>query len=376
MANYRIVSSDNHIAEPPDLWTSRMGPDYQDRCPQLKPIEDGQGQVWVCDNLTKQGPGQGSNVGKRFENPDSIKRLNVFEDVRPGGYIPDEAIKDMDLDGVDAGIVYPTVGFGLFQVVDSELRSAVFKTYNDFAAEFCGAYPKRLGGIAMINIEDIEGAVSELERCRNLGFVGGMIASYAPLWRPYDSTEYDPIWAAAQDLDFPLGLHAATNAAGAPEVIMEIGRSVVTIHARVCNMDHYVRMSLSEMIYSGVFQRFPRLQIGSVEFELSWIPHFLDRLDFNYTQRGIQGRIERFKNDMIPSDFFHRNVFVGFQEDALGIKMRDIIGVDNLQWGSDYPHTESTFPKSREILEEILVECTDEEKAKIAGGNAARIYKI
>ena len=79
---------------------------------------------------------------------------------------------------------------------------------------------------------------------------------------------------------------------------------------------------------------------------------------------------------MLPSDYFHRNVFLGFQEDALAIKLRDIIGVDQLLWGSDYPHTESTFPRSRQILEEILADCTDEERAKIAGGNAARVYKI
>ena len=79
---------------------------------------------------------------------------------------------------------------------------------------------------------------------------------------------------------------------------------------------------------------------------------------------------------MQPSDYFHRNVFLGFQEDDLGIRLRDIIGVDNLQWGSDYPHMESTFPKSQEILEEILMDCTEEEKAKIAGGNAARVYRL
>ena len=77
---------------------------------------------------------------------------------------------------------------------------------------------------------------------------------------------------------------------------------------------------------------------------------------------------------MLPSDYFHRNVFLGFQEDALGIKERHIIGVDNLHWGSDYPHQESTFPRTRQILEEILAECTEEEKAKIAGGNATRVY--
>ncbi|MDH3598451.1 MAG: amidohydrolase [Candidatus Tectomicrobia bacterium] len=130
------------------------------------------------------------------------------------------------------------------------------------------------------------------------------------------------------------------------------------------------------VIYSGVFERYPKLQVGAVEHELSWVPHFLDRLDYNYNQRsaGIVGY--RFKEDMLPSDYFRRNIFLGFQEDALGIQLRDHIGVDTLQWGSDYPHQESTFPRTREILAEILSECTEEEQAKIAGGNAARVYGL
>jgi predicted TIM-barrel fold metal-dependent hydrolase len=139
-------------------------------------------------------------------------------------------------------------------------------------------------------------------------------------------------------------------------------------------------MSLAQMIYSGVFQRYPKLQVGSVEMELSWAPHFLERLDYNFTQRARdlfkKGYWNRYTGNMLPSDYFHRNVFVGFQEDALGIKNRHIIGVDNLQWGSDYPHPESTFPRTRQILDEILADCSEAEKAKIAGGNAARIYHL
>ena len=126
-----------------------------------------------------------------------------------------------------------------------------------------------------------------------------------------------------------------------------------------------------------VFQRYPKLQIGSVENELSWAPNFLDRLDYTYTQRTIrEGWWDRFTGDKLPSEYFHSNVFMGFQEDGLGIRLRDVIGVDNLMWGSDYPHAESTFPRSRQILEEILEGCTEEEKAKIAGGNVARVYNL
>ena len=130
------------------------------------------------------------------------------------------------------------------------------------------------------------------------------------------------------------------------------------------------------MIFTGVFERHPKLQIGAVEMELSWVPHFLDRIDYTYNQRQVEFTPYRFKEDMLPSDYFHRNVFLGFQEDAVGIRLRDLIGVDSLMWGGDYPHPESTFPRSRQIIDEILMECTEEEKAKITGENAARVYNL
>ena len=135
-------------------------------------------------------------------------------------------------------------------------------------------------------------------------------------------------------------------------------------------------MSIADMIFAGVFERYPTLQVGSVEMELAWVPHFLERMDYTYTQRAQIGSWYRSKEDMLPSDYFHRNVFLSFQDDPLGIKMREIIGVDSLLWGSDYPHQESTFPRSREILGEILADCTEDEKARIVGANAARIYHL
>ena len=172
----------------------------------------------------------------------------------------------------------------------------------------------------------------------------------------------------------PLSLRSATNRFGSGEGdrVPESGpRLAISI-----NFDHYVRMSLTDMIFSGVFERYPTLQVGAVEHEVSWAVHFLDRIDWNYRQRPAAIAGYRFKENMLPSDYFRRNVFISFQEDPVGIRLRDYIGVDTLQWGSDYPHVESTFPMSRQVLEEILVDCAEEEKAKIAGGNAARVYKL
>jgi predicted TIM-barrel fold metal-dependent hydrolase len=129
------------------------------------------------------------------------------------------------------------------------------------------------------------------------------------------------------------------------------------------------------MIFSGVFERHPRLMLAIVEFELSWAPNVLASMDYTYRERHGEA-IYRFKNDMLPSDFFHRNVLLSFQEDAIGIRLRDVIGVDNMMWGSDYPHSESTFPQSQQILRDILAGVPASEQAKIAGGNTARLYNF
>ncbi len=134
-------------------------------------------------------------------------------------------------------------------------------------------------------------------------------------------------------------------------------------------------MSLCDMIFSGVFERHPRLTLAIVEFELAWAPNVLSSMDYTYRERHGEA-LYRFKNGMLPSDFFRRNVVLSFQEDAIGIRLRDVIGVDNMMWGSDYPHSELTFPQSRKILAEILEGVPEVEQAKIAGSNTARVYKF
>ena len=373
MANYRVISSDNHVIEPPDLWTSRTEARFRDRVPQIIRTESGV-DWWYCDGYWLSSVFPGTQTGVRFEEPEKLKvDRDTFEDVRPGGYIPEEHIKDMDVDGIDVGFLYPTTGLALFSMPDSELLTSMFRTYNDWLAEFCGGFPKRLKGIAMVNIDDVQEGIRELERCAKLGFAGAMITVYPSENRPYDSPEYEPLWAVAQDLQIPLSLHTGTNRPSPGQEFQDLLSATPWVFS---NFDHWVRMSLGQMIFSGVLERYPKLQVGAIEMELSWVPHFLDRMNYTYTQRQIEFSPYRFKEDMLPSDFFHRNVFLGFQEDSLGIRLRDIIGVDNLLWGGDYPHSEGTFPRSQEILEEILVDCTEEEKAKIAGGNCARIYNL
>ena len=379
MDEYRIISSDNHVVEPPDLWTTRIEPKFRDRGPRVEKDEDGH-EFWYVDGLKSQSfASMASQPGVRFENPKDLKKYDEWENARLGAYIPEEAIKDMDIDGVDVGLIYPSVGqIMYFSVKDSLLMDAVCRVYNDWVAEFCSANPSRLKGICMINLDDVQTGVKELERCAKMGYVGAMVPNPPPIeyGRSYRSPEYEPFWAAAQDAGMVLGLHLGTPRMRIGGVWDYLLTSEGFTNLVSVNGDLLPRISLTDMIQSGVFERYPKLMAGSVEHELNWVPYFLQKLDYAYEQRssGVHGY--RYKNDMRPSNFFHRNCFCDFQEDPEGVKNREIIGVDNILWGSDYPHVESTWPRSRQIIDQTLADCTEEEKAKIVGGNAARIYRI
>ena len=375
MADYRVISSDNHIVEPPDLWLERMEPGFKDQAPVMRDTENG--PFWfVEDRMTFNINSMASQAGRRFEDADSLQTVDAWENARLGAYIPEEAIKDMDFDGIDVGIIYPSLTIFLYAFVEgSDLLSAILRAYNGFAAEYCQAEPRRLKGVATINIDDVSDGVTELERCAKLGFVGAAIPEYMSA-RPYFDEANEPLWAAAEDLDMPLGLHISTARVKAGRGWDRELDSFGFANLMLDNADFWVRVSLTEMILSGVFERHPNLKVGVAEHELNWAPYWMERMDYSYNERAAGRAGFRLKNDMLPSDVFHSNCFVDFQEDALGITHRDIIGVDNILWGSDYPHTEGTFPKSREFIENTLADCTQEEKEKIVAGNAARIYRL
>ena len=171
MADYRVISSDSHVIEPADLWATRIEHKFRDRAPEIVTLEEG--DWWFCDGRKVIGLGIGTQAGVRFEHPEDLRQGASFEDVRPGGYIPAEHVKDMDADGVDAGVVYPSISFMMYNVVpESDLLSAIFHAYNGWVGEFCKSHPDRLKPIAMLNLDDLDLAIKDLQHYANLGFVG------------------------------------------------------------------------------------------------------------------------------------------------------------------------------------------------------------
>ncbi|PON19896.1 hypothetical protein C2W62_00335 [Candidatus Entotheonella serta] len=369
MANEIVISSDSHVFEPPDLWTTRIDKAFKDRAPRMERVGEAD-HIVVEDGQTLAGIGLISNAGARFEAPETISDHAKFEDVHTGGYDPDQHMVDMKIDGVSGEVLYPSQGLFYFKVEDSKLQEAIFRTYNDWLAEFCQTNPQRLKGLAMISLDDVQSGIREMERAAKMGLCGAMIAEYPFEARRYLEPEYEPFWAAAQDLNMPLSLHTATKREG-----KSTGSYQRTLHdaSRRATKAFLPAISMCDMIFAGVFERYPKLKLAIVEFELSWVPYVLTNMDYCYRERHEETSY-RFKNQMKPSDFYYQNVYLSFQEDDIGVRLRDVIGVDNMMWGSDYPHSESTFPRAREVLDEILQGVPDDERAKVVGLNTARLY--
>ena len=370
MDGYRILSSDSHIVEPPDLWQERIDPEFKDRAPRLVLEEDH--HQWYVDGDHQFSSMSLGQAGQRFLDPSKIVTKALFEEVTPrGGYDPHAHVEDMDQDGVAAGVLYASTGLLAFCVPDSELLSAICRACNDFMIDFCKPYPERLKGIGMINLDDVADGVDELKRIAGKGLAGAMIAT-PPLEHRYDDPIYEPLWAAAQELSIPLSLHSgAIRSKQWPTDVPTGSDRVAFVSTRLNN----VVTCLASMTFSGVFERYPRLKVVAAEFEVSWVPWFMMRIDDIYKYRSIGFIGHRFDDaDALPSDFIRKNVYYSFQEDHFTLQTRHIIGVDNLMWGSDYPHPEGTFPKSKEIVERVFQGIPDDEKAKILGGNCAEVY--
>src|SRR5215831_6899323 len=209
MTSSKMISADSHFTELLDLWTSRLDVKFGDLAPRV--VNNDKSAILLAPGLRPFA------VGSAFSHSASGEVLKEFAtktyaDARPSGWDPVERIKDQEIDGVEAEVLYTTLGMSLFSLPDVELLQACFRAYNDWAAEFCSYNPRRLAAVALISLEDVDEGVRELNRCAKLGLRGGAMICGAPTSdRPYHSRIYDPFWAAAQELKMPISLHLVTG---------------------------------------------------------------------------------------------------------------------------------------------------------------------
>ncbi len=367
MVSYRIISADSHFVEPPTMWVERIDKKFRDRAPRtVRGYEGKEGEFFVCENIVPVPVAGFFGSGKSAtELPEHAKR--GFEAAPKSVWDPAERLKEQDQDGVSAEVLYTSMGMLLYGLNDAELRAACFRAFNDYAAEYCSYDPKRMVGLGAITLEDIPAAIRELKRCANKGLRGVMIVCAPPDERPFSHPDYDQFWAVAQDLNMPVSLHILTGRRGH-------GIDFSRILLSYMRFPSEIQGTLATMLFGGVFERFPRLKVVSAECDVSWMPHFMYRLDHAYE------RLRHFENislPKMPSEYIKRQVYATFQFETIRPDLVEVYGADQMMWSSDYPHTDSPWPRSREYVEgAAFARISPAETQKIVADNAARLYGL
>lgn len=294
-----------------------------------------------------------------------------YDDALPGGWEAVPRLKDMALDGVEAEVIYTTLGFRLFGLLDEPFQRELFRVYNDWLAELCHYDRKHLLGLALIPLLNVEEGVKELRRCVKMGLRGALIMCSPPEGRNYADRMYNPFWTEAQALGTPLSLHLGTGHG-------RESRYDADLFLRAMTIPHEVQRTFATLLFGGVLERFPELKLVSAENDIGWIPHFLARADLTFHKLGSLklSASSGATLKMLPSEYFRRQVYATFIDDEVGVRNCDLFGVDNYMWSSDYPHLMATWPRSREAVERNFRGVNDAVKWKIVRDNAARVYGI
>lgn len=292
-------------------------------------------------------------------------------------------LTDMDRDGAEASIMYGPTDPMVF--TDPELRQHCYQAYNDWLAEFSAASPERLIGVPQLSMDDPQAARDELERLAKRGGLRhvNLLASRAN--PPVYDEAWEPFWSLAEEVKIPIGFHLAVlvKKSRLDEGDRGAANLTVTTASRFAHEPPGMQLlePMTGLIFTGVFDRHPRLRIVMAEAGLAWVPSMIQGLDVWY-QRTRDGR--RLTGDspivlpnLLPSEYFHRQIWISFVDDPLGVKMvGSVLDADKVMFGSDYPHPASTWPDSQKVIEECTQSVAAEVRQKIFRDNARELFGI
>lgn len=380
---YRFISADDHIDLrwlPKDLWTARLPAKLRERGPRV--VENEKGAYWTWEDQTYSPHGyytaaQGS--GAMW----AIERGGVMREGELRPTTADLRMTDMDRDGADVSVMYgPTDPMA---IGDPELRRHCYEAYNDWLSDFCAANPGRLIGVPQLSMEDPQAAHDELARLAKRGGLRhvNILASRAN--PPVYDDAWEPFWALAGEVGIPIGFHLAVlvKKTRLDEANRGAANLVITTASRYAQEPPGMQLlePMTGLIFSGVLDRHPGVKIVMAEAGLAWVPSMIQGLDIWY-QRTRDGR--RLTGDgpialpkLLPSEYFHRQIWISFVDDPLGVKMvGSVLDADKVMFGSDYPHPASTWPDSQKVIEDATQNLSVDIQQKIFRDNARALFGI
>jgi predicted TIM-barrel fold metal-dependent hydrolase len=366
-----LVSVDDHIVEPPDMFKNHLPKKYLDDAPRLVHNPDGS-DTWQFRDIVIPNVALNAVAGRPKE--EYGLEPQGLDEIRPGCYQVDERVKDMNAGGILGSMCFPSFpGFAgrLFATEDPDFSLALVQAYNDWhVEEWCGAYPARFIPMTLPVIWDAEACAVEVRRNAKRG-VHSLTFSENPSAMGYPSFHDDywtPLWEALVDTDTVLNVHIGSSgrlAITAPDAPMDV---MITLQPM------NIVQAAADLLWSKPVKKYPDLKIALSEGGTGWIPYFLERVDRTFemhstwTGQDFGGKV--------PSEVFREHFLTCFIADPVGVKLREEIGVDNICWEADYPHSDSMWPGAPEQLDEVLKanDVPDAEINKMTFENAMRWY--
>jgi uncharacterized protein len=359
---YRLISADGHVNEPPDLWTSRVPASLRDRAPRIERFEEG--DAWVIEGVSDPiNFGMNACAGLP---PEEMKGWARFEDLRRGGWDPVARLDEMDADGVDAEMLYPTprLSGAIFANPDVEYHLAMVRAYNDWLSEFVAEAPERFGGLAIVPNRGVENACAEIERVLDRPGMRGVVMGCYPNGTLSIEPEDDKVFGMLAERGVPLSIHVSLT-----QSMPVAHRAKLPGYGRFFDAPN----RMIEMIFAGVFDRFPELDVFFAETDFGWVPYVKEQIDNNYQRLEP---VSRFGLQMLPSEYIERHFHFGYMTDTFGIRNLEYIGAERVLWSNDYPHISADWPYSWRTIQSSFSGVSPEARRLILAGNAQRLYKF
>lgn len=389
---FRRISADSHLEIRPDRYTARLPKKFRDHAPQVITLQDGTLGVLqegkpierlICNIAS----------GKPYEERRPFDPLpGENYDTSPGTGSPEQRMKEQDMDGIDAEILFAgNVGPSYWRgIKNDDAFRAMFRAYNDWLAEeYCSANPDRLIGVGVIPMTNMNDAMAEMEHCKKLGLKAIALNAF-PTGQLFPLPEDDKFWAAAVEMAMPVTIHVAfgfpLRGTPPPPVPSFKYAKIPDPEAAVPDMvDRFNKygfrgaIQITQLIWAGVFDRFPKLNVYIAEVQIGWVPNWLDQLDNEYGRQRFW--VERVLGlpqlPKFPSEYAREHAYWGFNRNPAGVRIaRQEMGVDKVMWANDFPHLESDWPNSDRVLEESFVGIPEDDQYKMIAGNAIEFFHL
>ncbi len=363
---FRVLDSDMHVMEPPDLWQRYIDPAFADVAPRGTTTQITDLRTVFPTLLPTIGP---SNIN-RGKNFDRMQR--IYADHAARGFSSECQLEAMDIEGIDVAVLFPSRGLSVltFENMEAPFAAASARAYHDWMADFCSPDPQRLLGSGMLSVFDIEDAVSEARRVvKDLGFRAVFLRSNICNGRVWHDPYYEPLWDVLEELEIPLGFHEATGSR-----THQVGEQFAPNFGlrRVYSQPVTQMMGLGSFVGGGILARHPKLKVAFLEANCSWAPWLLWRMDEGYE---LEGDVFMPDLTMKPSEYFKRQCWISIEPDETPARhMIQDFGCDQLVFSTDYPHSDSRYPHAVEAFLEL--DLPDEDKRKVLWDNCARFYKV